>query len=172
MQILPRQLWLLRHAKAEPYQSRDFERNLADKGIKQMYQLSRQLTELEIPETIVSSPAHRARQTTELFCEHLSINPENIHWDQRLYEASTSQLVSVLQDYPDGSDVMLVAHNPGLEGLAAYLTSGQLSSSYFDDTHFLIKTAMLVRIEMPANWHTLQPGCGKLHNVIHPKHNI
>lgn len=171
MQTHPRQLWLLRHAKAEPYQFNDFDRNLADKGIKQMSLLSQQLTELNIPGLIVSSPAHRARQTAELFCEHLSINPESIHWDQRIYEASTSQLVSVLQDYPDGSDVMLVGHNPGLEGLAAYLTSGQLNSSYFADTHFLIKTAMLVQINMPANWLTLQPGCGKLHNVIHPKRN-
>lgn len=171
MQSHSRQLWILRHAKAQPYQFNDFDRNLADKGIKQICQLSQQLTELNIPELILSSPAHRARQTAELFCEHLSINPDSIHWDQRIYEASTSQLVSVLQEYPHALDVMLVGHNPGLEGLTAYLTSGQLKSSVFADNYVLIKTAMLVRINMPSSWEALQPGCGKLHDVKHPKHS-
>ena len=80
MQSQSRQLWLLRHAKAEPYQTTDYERALAQKGIKQVGKLSQAMATLQSPDVIISSPALRAKQTTQLLCQQLNLNLDQVQW--------------------------------------------------------------------------------------------
>jgi phosphohistidine phosphatase len=163
MKTQSRQLWLLRHAKAEPCQTADFERSLTDKGIKQIGKISQLMTALQAPDVVVSSPALRAKQTTQLLCKQLNLNVDRVFWDERIYDASTSQLIKVLEQISSANIALLTGHNPGLEGLVEYLTEGLPATN----TNFAIPTATLVQINMPANWKDLDPGCATLHDVLY-----
>lgn len=169
MKTHSRQLWLLRHAKAEPYQVNDYQRALAKKGIKQIDIVTQAIKNLQPPDLIISSPALRARETTELFCKQLGLDFDLVHWDQRIYEAPTSQLVTVLQEISPANIVLMTGHNPGLEGLYEYLITGLTRAASDSFNHYTIPTATLVQIDMPDNWKTLDPGCAKLRKIIYAK---
>ncbi|MEE9424289.1 MAG: histidine phosphatase family protein [Methylococcales bacterium] len=165
----PRQLWLLRHAKAEPYQTTDYERPLAPKGIEQISKISQLMTTLQSPNVIISSPALRAKQTTELLCQHLNLNFDQVQWDERVYDAPTSRLIKVLEQIEAGNIVLLTGHNPGFEGLLEYLTVGLTGTSRGSADKYSIPTATLVQIDMPAEWKTLDPGCASLCDIIYSR---
>ncbi|MEE9413430.1 MAG: histidine phosphatase family protein [Methylococcales bacterium] len=168
MKSQPRQLWLLRHAKAEPYQTADYERALAQKGIKQMSKISHLLSALQSPDAIISSPALRARQTTKLLCQQLNLNLDQVQWDERIYDAPTSRLVKLLEQIKAGSNiVLLIGHNPGFEGLLEYLTVGLTGVSRVSADSYSIPTATLVQIDMPDEWKTLDPGCASLRDILY-----
>ena len=164
-----RQLWLLRHAKAEPYQAADYGRSLAQKGIDQISTISQLMASLQLPDVIVSSPALRAQQTTELLCQHLNLNLDIVQWDKRIYNATTSQLIKVLEQIPAGSVVLLTGHNPGLEGLLEYLTVGLPGATGGSTDSYGIPTATLVQIDMPVEWGNLDPGCASLRDIIYSR---
>ena len=165
----PRQLWLLRHAKAEPFQTTDYERSLAQKGIEQVSRISLAMAALQSPETIISSPALRAKQTTELLCRQLNLNIDQVQWDERIYEAPTSQLITVLEHIAHSNIVLLTGHNPGLEGLLAYLTIGQTTINSGLSNSYTIPTGTLVQLNMPDKWKTLDPGCATLGDIIYSR---
>ncbi len=167
MRLQSKQLWLLRHAKAEVHQTTDYDRPLAEKGIRQISRISKAMPGLQLPDHIISSPALRAKQTTQLLCEQLNISFDTVQWDQRIYEASTSQLITILEQATPEHCVLFVGHNPGFEGLFEYLTGG-LTRSPAGFIHYTIPTATLVQIDMPDNWKTLNPGCAQLNTMIYP----
>ncbi len=169
MQSLTRQLWLLRHAQAESFETTDYQRPLAQQGIEQINKISQLMAALQSPDVIVSSPALRARQTTELLCERLNLNLEQVLWDERIYNAPTSQLIKVLEQAPAGDIVLLTGHNPGLEGLLEYLTVGLTAASPGSINDYTIPTATLLQIDMPAEWKKLNPGCAALHDIIYSR---
>ena len=169
MQTHPRELWLLRHAKAEPYQTNDYDRQLASKGIKQMGRIGQLMSNSQSPDLIISSPALRARQTTQLFCQHLALSFDQVQWQQSIYEASTSQLIKVLQESPSAHIVLLIGHNPGFEGVYEYLTGGLTRAQPRSFNNYTIPTATLVQINMPEDWSSLVPGCATLQDVIFSK---
>ena len=75
----------------------------------------------------VVSPAHRARTTWELASAELTRQPET-RIDDRVYNASVSDLLDVVRDLPDEAPtVVLVGHNPGFEDLASLLTNEPVS---------------------------------------------
>gem|GEM_PF-7093272 len=149
MKTHSRQLWLLRHAKAEPYHSSDYQRALTKKGIKQVRIVTQSIRDLQAPDLIISSPALRARETTQRFCEQLDLNDDQVYWDQRIYEASTSELITVLQETPPANTVLMTGHNPGLEGLFEYLTGGLTRAAPGLCYDYSMPTAALVQIDMP-----------------------
>ena len=168
MQSQPRQLWLLRHAKAEPYQTTDYKRPLAEKGIKQVSKISQAIATLPSPDVIISSPALRAKQTTQLLCQQLNLNLDQVQWDEHIYDATTSQLIKVLEQVTRGNIILLTGHNPGLEGLLEYLTIGLTVNPDLSDS-YTIPTGTLVQINMPSIWKTLDPGCATLHDIIYSR---
>ncbi len=127
---MARQLWLLRHADAEPHGSReDSQRRLTERGERQARTAGLALARLGLGfEAILFSPKVRARQTAELAAEA---------WD----EAERSRL-SVLQALASGFDgvqaldamagvgdegrLMLVGHEPDLSNVVAQLTGGRI----------------------------------------------
>jgi phosphohistidine phosphatase len=118
-------LFLLRHARAASSSDglRDFDRSLSDPGRKQAERVGKHLKEQNIGlDLVLSSTALRARETTELVlkaAERLS----EVRYDQRIYEASTQQLLEVVSEIEeDQTEVLLVGHNPGLEELLKRLT--------------------------------------------------
>jgi len=156
-------LYLLRHAKSswKDETLRDFDRPLKGRGRRAAERMGQVLAE-ENPKSllVISSPAVRARETTELVLEsgEFKIKP---HYDERIYEADVRTLLEVARSIPDSSETaMLVGHNPGFENLLSYFTS--------DNRH--MPTCALARIEFDAaSWSELSEETGRLELFVAPK---
>jgi len=121
-----RELILLRHAHAQPAESgqADLDRPLSRQGQAEAEAAGRWLKDTGyLPDRIVCSPARRARETLEHVLSALGYVEQR--QDRRIYEATPGTLIQVLDEYRDLRRVLLVGHNPGLEQLAALLSSGQ-----------------------------------------------
>ena len=119
-----RTLILLRHAKSdwsggEP----DMARPLANRGRRQAPEAGRWLAaNIDTIDLAVVSPALRARSTWDLVVAELS-SPPSTEIDEAVYAASEDELLAVVQRLPeDAAAVVLVGHNPGIEGLVGLLT--------------------------------------------------
>jgi phosphohistidine phosphatase len=118
-------LFLLRHAKSswkEP-DIADFDRPLNERGRRAAPFMGRLLKVRGFaPDLIISSPAKRARKTAKVFKEAGEYEAE-IVFDDRIYEASPNALLYVAGEIDDSlRSVMLVGHNPGMEGILRVLT--------------------------------------------------
>ncbi|MEY6431254.1 histidine phosphatase family protein [Thioalkalicoccus limnaeus] len=167
---MTRELLLLRHAKSDwgaPFTS-DFERPLAKRGKADAPRVGTWLyREGLVPDHLVSSPAQRARQTTNKVCKSLEFDDRGVVWDEAVYEADLPQLLEVLARCPSKARlVLLVGHNPGLEELLRHLAGDEVETP---DDGKLLPTAALARIEMPEDWSRLGPGCGHLIAIVRPK---
>lgn len=123
----PRQLIILRHAKAAWPDVEDRQRPLAERGQRDAPAAGRWLRDYERrpdgPEIdrVVCSPARRTRETWELAAAELNKPPEPVY-DGRVYAATTSALLTVLRETPaDVRCQLLVGHNPGVQTLALVL---------------------------------------------------
>jgi phosphohistidine phosphatase len=120
-----------------------------------------------VPDTVVSSPAARARQTAEAACQQMGLKEKKIVWDERVYAASASQLLEVLKGYKKKpASLMLVGHNPGLEDLLVFLVGGTVE---VPPDGKLLPTAAVAAIELPDRWEPLAEGCGRLRSVTRVK---
>jgi phosphohistidine phosphatase SixA len=123
---LMRELVLLRHAHAEtaaPGQD-DFDRALSPQGQAEAEAAGRWLLDHRYaPDLVVYSPARRTRETVERVLETLGYHEQRA--EQRIYDATPGTLMQVADEHKDIGRVLLVGHNPGLEQLAALLSSGQ-----------------------------------------------
>jgi phosphohistidine phosphatase len=127
---MARQIWLLRHADAEPHGTRpDAERELTPRGERQARVAGIALARLGVSfDAVLFSPKVRARQTIELAAEQ---------WDdgQRALLSShaplaggfdAQQAVEQLAGTDSDARVLLVGHEPDLSRLAGELTGAQL----------------------------------------------
>src|SRR5262245_40716792 len=119
-------LTIIRHAKTERPEgyASDFERPLTERGRKDAARLADVLARLEPPvDWLISSPALRTRQTTEILIADGDTN--NLQWEPAVYEASAETLLDLLGKVPqDIQHVVIVGHNPGMEELVAGLVAG------------------------------------------------
>ena len=156
-----RTLYLLRHAKSSWNDAslRDFDRPLHDQGREAAERIGKRLAseKLNAP-LVVCSPALRTRQTAELSSSALRGEER---FDERIYEASLRELMEVISEIPDEKEVaILIGHNPGFEGLLAFLT-GEVRR---------MPTSALAKIEFDvASWRDVRTGEGKLEWLITPK---
>ena len=156
-------IYLLRHAKSswDDAALADFERPLNHRGESAAPFMGEVMADRGyIPEVMISSPAKRAASTARLVSESAGFTRE-IRFDDRIYDASPNTLRKVAADLDDSvASVMLVGHNPGMEGFIEYLT-GELES---------MPTAALAVIEVSVEkWSELDTNCGKLVEIIKPK---
>ena len=115
-------LYLVRHAKSswkEPGLT-DFERPLNKRGKRDLVTMSKRMHKRKDQvDIIITSPAVRALTTADGFAKRLEVPPAQFIRDIQIYEASTANLLGVIQRLkPDWHQVMLVGHNPGLTHLA------------------------------------------------------
>ena len=153
-------LLLLRHAKAvnsQPGQT-DFDRPLNERGMHDSATVGRYLASLGIAFNILSSPAVRARQTTEVIM--FSTGAETVvHYDPRIYEASVENLVAVISEFQNSAaTLLLVGHNPGIERLLKVLTGQEIAMG----------TARLAKIRID-DWHEVGSSLYQLDQIISPK---
>jgi phosphohistidine phosphatase len=126
---MARQLWLLRHAEAEPHGTRrDADRRLTERGEQQARAAGVALQRLGGSfDAVLFSPRVRARQTTELAAEAWSDEQRS-----RLDEyASLSdgfdseQALEALRALPADGRLLLVGHEPDLSRVVGELTGAR-----------------------------------------------
>ena len=123
-----RELILLRHAHAESASTgqADLDRPLSSVGLAEAEAAGKWLKENKLqPDCVLCSPARRTRETLEAvvgitgFFEH--------RLEDKVYDATPGTLIGLVDDRKDIERLMIVGHNPGLERLAALLTTGETS---------------------------------------------
>ncbi|HEY5653224.1 MAG TPA: histidine phosphatase family protein [Pontiella sp.] len=118
-------LYLMRHADANwanGYTS-DFDRSLNSHGLRDSSKIGALLKHRNtLPETIVCSSAKRTVQTLQ----KLDLGVKSITFNQDMYEASTQELLRIIQSLDNGyASAMLIGHNPGISRLITHLTGTQ-----------------------------------------------
>jgi len=138
-------LLILRHAKSSWKQMgiSDHARPLNKRGKKSAPRMGQLIYEEGIvPNIILSSTAHRARETADLVAEASGFEGEVVYLED-FYHASPSDYLDALQSLPDEFDAaMVVGHNPGMEMLLE-LISGETER---------FPTAALAVVKLPINW--------------------
>jgi phosphohistidine phosphatase len=128
---MARQLWLLRHAEAEPHGTRaDSERRLTERGERQARAAGVAIGRLAVAfDEILFSPKVRARATAELAAEGWSESQRGLLREHPpLAEGfDGAQGLDALAGVasPDGR-LLLVGHEPDLSGLVGELTGGRI----------------------------------------------
>lgn len=121
-----RELVLLRHAHAENGAPgvADIDRALSIRGREEALAAGVWLREHGyLPDRTLCSPARRARETLELAQDAIgSGESERV---QAIFEATPGELIALADAHREVGRLLLVGHNPGLEQLAALLTTGQ-----------------------------------------------
>lgn len=160
---MTQELLVLRHAKSawNTDAMTDFDRPLSKRGRRDAPRVGRFLAGKGlVPDYVVSSPALRARQTVLAACEAFDIGEDDIHWDDRIYHASTGRLMDVLCECPeDAQRVMITGHNPGLEMLVQTLCRHPVP---MPDDYKLMPTAAVAHLEIPVPWRELDGGMAQL----------
>ena len=156
-------LYVLRHGKSKrgPEFDTDFDRTLAPRGQRNAPVVGRLLRgSTPPPRLVVASPAARARETAELVAAEL--DEPNLRLHEGLYGAYGSELMRAVELLPDEEEaVLIVGHNPGLEGLVDELTNS-------DST--ILKTCSLAVLQSDVDsWQEFEPGCCRLVKLVHPR---
>ncbi|WP_350113464.1 phosphohistidine phosphatase SixA [Nitrosomonas sp.] len=119
------QLIIMRHAKSDwsDASRSDFDRSLTARGKKAAKQMGQWLKQKQYRiDRILCSPALRAKQTCQLAAEQLDSAQQRVLWEDRIYEASLNDLITLINQYGAGAHTLLiVGHNPGLDQLLCHL---------------------------------------------------
>jgi len=149
-------LILMRHAKSswKHPEIKDHERGLNKRGKKDAPRMGKLLVDNElIPQRILTSTAVRSRMTVEAVVEVMNYTGEVSYLDS-LYMAEPDIYLELLSLMPDDLErILVIGHNPGLEGLLQIL-SGRVESLSTASVAFLslpIKSWKEIRLhENPA----------------------
>jgi phosphohistidine phosphatase len=160
---LMKTLFVLRHAKSswDNPSLADFDRPLNDRGLAAAPFMGHVLSRKGYrPDLILSSPAERAKMTAALVRAAAGLDCP-LEFDDRIYEASPHKLQKVVSKVADDKEsVMIVGHNPGIEGFIKLLTNKNEP----------MPTASIGVIELDiGNWSEIGPSTGRLIEVLRPK---
>jgi phosphohistidine phosphatase len=126
---MARQLWLLRHADAEPHGTRvDAQRRLTERGERQARTAGVALARLEAAfEKVLVSPKTRARQTAELAAEHWSAGQRELLQEHPPLAGGFDARQALEEIAAVGADgrLLLVGHEPDLSSVVAELTGAR-----------------------------------------------
>ena len=113
------QLYLLRHAKAEPWSplGNDFSRALSPKGVGHAHHVANWALEtLTPPDTVLCSPAKRTRETLAPLLSNWPQLLANTDYVESMYGASLNMLLTLIEDaFTYSERLLMVGHNPGFE---------------------------------------------------------
>lgn len=161
---MSRELWVLRHAKAEQNITiDDFDRALKKRGKQAAQRMGEWLKQQQlIPDLVISSPAKRAITTAKRVLEAMDAPDVAITEDKRVYAEGFERLKTVLAECPaEAQRVLLVGHNPELEDLLVYL----VGIDQLPDSDKLLPTTAFARLEMPDDWTQLSAGSAQLLSI-------
>ncbi|MFE9094861.1 SixA phosphatase family protein [Streptomyces sp. NPDC007264] len=159
----PRRIVLFRHAKADWPQVSDHERPLADRGRMDAAVAGRKLADTGIPfDLALCSTATRTRETWKLAVQELPQRPKTVY-EERLYEASPGELIAVVNETAgDVRNVLLIGHNPSIQGLAEILTGAAEGDARERMTRRGFPAAAFAVLSFDGSWKSLEPGVATL----------
>ena len=114
-----------------------------------------------VPAAALVSTARRARTTAELALEAAGAAPDALRLLPALYGSSPDEIVDIVgEEGGSASPLLVVAHNPGMEDLAAR----------FLGRYERFPTAALLVVSVPAsNWTGLSPGTATVDAFVRPR---
>jgi phosphohistidine phosphatase len=125
-------LILIRHAKSswdDPGLS-DFDRPLNDRGKKDAPLMAERLYERGIKvDAFITSPARRARKTSEQFAQQYKKEKAELILKTELYMAGDDAFYKVIEELNDDYDCVAVfSHNPGITDFANGLSDARIDN--------------------------------------------
>lgn len=111
-------LLLVRHAKSDwPEDTEDFDRPLAESGIRDAQRMAAHVHETGIKvDRLISSPALRALSTCKIFNQQFQTDMET---NRKLYNANEGNFLSVIYELADDTkSVAMFSHNNGISNFA------------------------------------------------------
>jgi len=159
-----RTLLLMRHAKSSWKHDKlsDHDRPLNKRGMGDAPRMGRLLREKRLlPEVIMSSTALRAKTTAEEIASSIPFAGV-VEFDPNLYLADPDTIVDVVRHAHVGAGpLLIIAHNPGLEGLITQVTKRDEQ----------LPTAGIAHIRLPIDrWHAFRVStCGDLVDLWYPQ---
>jgi len=130
-QILMKKLILVRHSHAEDDSYNDIIRDLTTKGKNVAKEVANNIQiKMSNSSTILSSPAFRAKQTAEIFCQQHNIDVKNIVESEFLYNDYNYNQFSefITKSYNDVQELWIFGHNPSLTKVSYSLSNAKILS--------------------------------------------
>ncbi|MFL3026848.1 MAG: SixA phosphatase family protein [Candidatus Neomarinimicrobiota bacterium] len=161
-------LFLTRHAKSSwdhPGLS-DIDRPLNSRGKKAAPRMGELIhKKKDIPNILISSPAHRAFSTAKAFAETFGYLENDIIINNTIYGAGPYQLLDIVKAQDDlYHSIMLFGHNPTFTTFANMLSNENI---------FNVVTCGVVRIDFNIqNWVDIDYGSGSMIYYEYPKKHI
>lgn len=119
-------LYIIRHAKSDwdDPSLTDFQRPLNKRGKKNAPFMGEILAHNKVhPDLIISSPAVRAKTTSQEIARKVGYDSQKIIYEEDLYMGGVEEIEAVLKKIPASKNtVFLIAHNPGLTLFAEYIS--------------------------------------------------
>ena len=123
---------MVRHAKSswEEQGVSDFDRPLNNRGKRDAPEMAQRLKKRNIPiDLFISSPAKRAKKTSELFAEEFNYQKDNIFFVKELYLADADNFSSVISHSPSSANsIIIFSHNPGITAFVNSLTAVKINN--------------------------------------------
>lgn len=161
-------LYLLRHAKAEPWSplGNDFSRALSDQGVKDAQTVADWTFEtLPLPDTVLCSPSKRTRETLAPILSHWPQLLSVTDYIDSMYGASLNMLFTLMEDAFSYSErILMVGHNPGFEDLLISILSTEQAAKINR-----MKTGTLAVIGFPGDFDRDARAGDLLHRVRRKK---
>lgn len=108
------------------------------------------------------STAIRTRETWKLAVHELAHRPKTVY-EERVYEASPGELIAVLNENPDDAqNVVLIGHNPGVQGLAEILAGSAEGDARERMSRRGFPAAAFAVLSFTGSWKSLEPGVATL----------
>jgi len=127
---MARQLWLLRHAEAEPHGTRvDAQRRLTERGERQARAAGIAMTRLQAGfEAVLFSPKVRARQTAELASEGWEAEQRELLVAHSPLAGGfdARQALDAMATVGADGRLLLVGHEPDLSQVVGQLSGGRI----------------------------------------------
>ena len=148
-------LYLIRHGKAESSSEsgRDFDRALAEKGIKQSEELGKYLSQTPFASDLIlwCSDALRTKET--LASMRTSVKLPKAIYSKELYLCSQDNLIQKIWAQDHNIDLMIIGHNFGISELA----------EYFSDEYNELRTGEYMCIEFDlGSWEEASRATGTI----------
>jgi phosphohistidine phosphatase len=123
---MAQQLWLLRHGEAEPHDAKpDPQRKLTERGRDQSRDAGRALKALGVEVHLCfTSPKVRARETAELACAELGIEP--VDADELAEGFDGREALALMAAAGEDQRVLVVGHEPDFSQVVYDLTGGRV----------------------------------------------
>lgn len=159
----PHRLVVVRHAKAEPFGSSDFERELAPRGLADAAAAGAWLAQQGVnADAALVSAATRTRQTWDVMAEAAGWAAE-ANFDRALYGADEDGVLDLVAMTEEGvGTLVVIGHNPTVGMLAQLLDDGEGPPDAVDRLMQGYPTSATAVFELPATWARIAMGRARL----------